>query len=108
MKCYRQGGCGPYEQLSCSECPASKPTFTYKGSGASTKEMMPRDKAFRIVAKHIYEAHRMYSDDPADRQLLILADSIEEAKEKAQKAFGISTVFVKPARPTDDPQVYDI
>lgn len=27
MSCYRKGGCGPYEMLSCSECPASKPTY---------------------------------------------------------------------------------
>lgn len=27
MKCYRNGGCGPYEQLSCSECPASKVNY---------------------------------------------------------------------------------
>lgn len=27
MKCYRSGGCGPYEQLSCGECPASKPSY---------------------------------------------------------------------------------
>ena len=24
MKCYRLGGCGPYEMLSCNKCPASK------------------------------------------------------------------------------------
>lgn len=27
IKCYRDGGCGPYEMLSCSECPASKSTY---------------------------------------------------------------------------------
>lgn len=27
MKCYRDGGCGPYEMYSCSECPASKPEY---------------------------------------------------------------------------------
>lgn len=27
MKCYRDGGCGPYEYLSCSECPASKQSY---------------------------------------------------------------------------------
>jgi hypothetical protein len=27
MKCYRNGGCGPYELLSCNECPASKPDY---------------------------------------------------------------------------------
>ena len=27
MACYRHGGCGPYEMMSCSECPASKPEY---------------------------------------------------------------------------------
>lgn len=26
-KCYRKGGCGPYEMRSCNECPASKPEY---------------------------------------------------------------------------------
>lgn len=31
MKCYRSGGCGPYEYLSCAECPASKPSYLERG-----------------------------------------------------------------------------
>lgn len=27
MQCYRDGGCGPYEGLSCTECPASNPDY---------------------------------------------------------------------------------
>lgn len=27
MQCYREGGCGPYEGRSCTECPASKPEY---------------------------------------------------------------------------------
>lgn len=27
MTCYRSGGCGPYENRSCYECPASKPEY---------------------------------------------------------------------------------
>jgi post-segregation antitoxin (ccd killing protein) len=27
MACYRKGGCGPYENRSCNECPASKPEY---------------------------------------------------------------------------------
>lgn len=27
MPCFREGGCGPYENLSCSECPASRPEY---------------------------------------------------------------------------------
>lgn len=32
MACYRNGGCGPYEMYSCSECPASKPEYLERGS----------------------------------------------------------------------------
>ena len=27
MHCYRSGGCGPYENKACNECPASKPNY---------------------------------------------------------------------------------
>ena len=27
IACYRNGGCGPYEMYSCSECPASKSDY---------------------------------------------------------------------------------
>ena len=37
MKCYRNGGCGPYEMLSCDECPASKPDYEYVNSKIKTK-----------------------------------------------------------------------
>ena len=30
MTCYKSGGCGVYENRSCSECPASKPEYVYK------------------------------------------------------------------------------
>ena len=28
MACYKSGGCGVYENRSCSECPASKPEYS--------------------------------------------------------------------------------
>jgi hypothetical protein len=28
--CFRKGGCGPYENRSCNECPASKPEYKLK------------------------------------------------------------------------------
>lgn len=33
MKCYRNGGCGPYEMRSCSECPASKEDYLRRTQG---------------------------------------------------------------------------
>lgn len=36
MPCYRSGGCGPYESRSCSECPASKPSYLTHRDGPTT------------------------------------------------------------------------
>lgn len=45
MICYRNGGCGPYENRSCGECPASKPEYVkrYKleSSGKSIVDLLP-------------------------------------------------------------------
>ena len=30
IKCYRTGGCGPYEMYSCHECPANNPVYKCK------------------------------------------------------------------------------
>lgn len=35
MSCYRDGGCGPYEMCSCSECPASKPEYRIRNKGVA-------------------------------------------------------------------------
>ena len=36
MACYRNGGCGPYENRSCYECPASKPDYVKRTKIPST------------------------------------------------------------------------
>ena len=38
MTCYRTGGCGPYEMLSCYECPASKPEYLEREQKNKIKE----------------------------------------------------------------------
>lgn len=38
MRCYRSGGCGPYEMYSCNECPASKPNYLNKNSKTPINE----------------------------------------------------------------------
>lgn len=35
MKCYRNGGCGPYESRSCYECPASKPEYLTRNNNSN-------------------------------------------------------------------------
>ena len=67
--------------------------------------MMERDTAYRTIAKHLFRAHLKYE---GGRTLIILADNLEEATEKAVEVFGLDSVHVKRIDPTDDPQVYEI
>lgn len=67
--------------------------------------MMERDKAYRTIAKHLFRAHRKYE---GHKTLIILADSLEEATEKAAAHFGLDSVHVARISATDDPQVYEI
>lgn len=50
MACYRNGGCGPYEHLSCSECPASKPEYLTK----SAVKDVSKEKESPRTAKKFY------------------------------------------------------
>lgn len=85
-------------------CPYSSLNTLY-ANWKTPAPKMGNVSAYKIIARHLYRAHRMYS---GDKTLVILADSIEEATEKAKKAFGISTVVVRPVDPTEDPQVYEV
>ena len=38
MKCYKNGGCGIYEPLPCSECPASKKSYLERYSQPPMKK----------------------------------------------------------------------
>lgn len=38
-KCYRFGGCGPYEYLSCSDCPASKLEYLERLAPSTTEKL---------------------------------------------------------------------
>ena len=39
MQCYRDGGCGPYEGLSCTECPASNPDYKQRHKTKTDKPL---------------------------------------------------------------------
>lgn len=41
MSCYRKGGCGPYEMLSCGECPASKKSYLDRNTNNATVSKLP-------------------------------------------------------------------
>lgn len=59
MTCYKNGGCGVYENRSCSECPASKPGYVNKTvnpnyvppatSGYIKNEDFDRQTALRVL-----------------------------------------------------------
>lgn len=67
------------------------------------------EKAYRIIAKHIFLAQ---FDDitkyESSREIIILADDVDEAKQKAQNFLGLSSVVVRAIDPTDDPQIYEL
>lgn len=47
MRCYRSGGCGPYEYLSCTECPASKPSYLDRNKKQEEPKEQKREKPER-------------------------------------------------------------
>ena len=64
---------------------------------------MDRETAYHIVGKHIYTARLKRGDD---RTIVILADTMTEATEKATQYFGSEAVIVEKIWKTDYPQVY--
>ncbi len=51
MTCYRNGGCGPYEMLSCGECPASKKEYLKRYEPEEEVKPSIGDTVFLIVRK---------------------------------------------------------
>lgn len=72
---------------------------------APTEPLEPKEKAYRVIAKHIFRAHRKHE---GGKVLVLLADDICEAERLAMTVFGTSSVFVKRISPTEDPQVYEV
>lgn len=65
--------------------------------------MENRGQAYSVIGKHIYTARLTYE---GDKVVVILADTMSEATEKAQEYFGLSCVSVKRVQETNDPQIY--
>lgn len=81
-----------------------------KKPNCSNKTGIDRSKdeiamAYQIVAKHIFLAHFKHE---SSREIIILADNIDEARQKAQNFLGLSSVTVRAIDPTDDPQIYEL
>lgn len=50
MNCYKTGGCGPYENRPCNECPARKPEYLFGGLGEA-HEQKPLTNYDRLISK---------------------------------------------------------
>ena len=57
--CYKSGGCGEYENLSCSECPASDPSYLKRGSRVAANVYddamsveLTREQIQKIIAEY--------------------------------------------------------
>lgn len=93
-----------YEESTCYEFNegfyCSKRYF--KEKGYTILEMEDFNK---VVAKHIFLAHFKYE---SSREIIILADDIDEARQKAQNFLGLSSVTVRAVNSTDDAQIYEL
>jgi hypothetical protein len=66
---------------------------------------MTNDQAYAVISKHLFVASRRYSED--FRPVIILAENIDDAKEKAQKHFGIDVAVWQPTK-TVSPDVLKV
>lgn len=64
---------------------------------------MNKKEAYHTIGKHIYTAQLTCE---GDKIVVILADTMSEAAEKAQEYFSLSCVSVERVQETNDPQVY--
>lgn len=67
--------------------------------------LLPKGLAYRVIAKHIFRAHRMHK---GEKVLILLADDLGEAEKLAMTAFGTSNVLVRRLAPFADPQIYEV
>ena len=74
MTCYRSGSCGPYEMLSCNECPASKEDYMYKKIRKNIEETWPNWKI---------EAANDYTESVHGQKLRIGMQNETSIKERA-------------------------
>lgn len=68
-RCYRSGGCGPYENRSCNECPASRPDY------AERMKVNADHMASRGIHPHLRNFDRLIRMDV--RSLAAFMDSVQ-------------------------------
>lgn len=67
---------------------------------------MTKEKAYKIISGHIFCAYRTHCD--SCNSLIILSDNIEDAEKLAKEKYGTPFVTIKPIKPTDNLQIYEI
>lgn len=67
---------------------------------------MDKKEAYGIIVKHVFVAYKTYSKD--FNPLIILADTKEEAKEKAIKCFNTNFVTICKLKSENENGVYSI
>lgn len=72
-------------------------------------EVMPRDKAFRTIANHIYNVFKK-GRKFGDPIYIVLADSFDEASEIVAKEYGgdPDDFYSVRVAHTDNPQIYKL
>lgn len=66
MKCYKSGGCGVYEMRSCSECPASKPSYAEQTVAKPTSAPKQEKVSDWEYLKRNYETVQKMNCVPSD------------------------------------------
>lgn len=80
MACYRNGGCGPYEMRSCSECPASKPEYAVRQAIIKARPWEPQD---------LIDDLQLIIDEEPDRYTNIRREILCMARDYLKEFFGI-------------------
>lgn len=97
MPCYRDGGCGPYESYSCSECPASKPEYLTRRRVA-TARMTPDVVARRVLTKQSRADESPSSERPARDADDVLRDILRDRRTlKTGTASALISVYLNSA-----------
>lgn len=94
MACYRNsvtGGCGPYEMLSCSDCPASKPAYAErKFANEKAQDLYDKLAAFHARIDQIKENRELGSQEFLDRCRVCVANYFNEKANATDKNGGIN------------------
>ncbi len=95
MSCYKTGGCGVYEHLSCNECPAGKPSYLEKHLARKTQDRT-KNKPRQPINKQVFIANRLCGES-GRRHSIVVADTLEDAKTKAKQVWNSTLLSVRAA-----------